>query len=142
MGKLKLPTNDPRNGPRICTKCNQEKPSNEFYLEKDKRATNGIAQRSTCKTCTEDRKYKRFIEKTYNFTFDEYERLFEDQKGKCAICESRISSTRTSRLFVDHCHHSGKVRGLLCSSCNHGLGLFKDSPKLLSKAIEYLSDNK
>ena len=142
MTKLKLPSNDPRNSPRVCSSCEKEKPSSEFYLEKDKRALNGITQRSTCKPCTENRKYKRFIEKTYNFTFADYQNMLEQQHYKCAICESKISSSRTSRLFIDHCHTSGKVRGLLCSSCNHGLGLFKDSPKLLKKAINYLSDEK
>lgn len=142
MKNIKLPEHDPRNAPRVCSTCNTEKPSSEFYLEKDKRAQNGIAQRSTCKPCTEDRKYKRFIEKTYNFTFDQYEDLFDKQGGKCAICESRIGNNRTGRLFVDHCHETHKVRGLLCSSCNHGLGQFKDSPKLLQKAISYLTDNK
>lgn len=141
MTKLKLPSSDPRNGPRVCTTCKQEKPSSEYYLERDKRATNGISQRSICRPCTEERKYKRFIEKTYNFTFDQYEKMLDQQRGKCAICDSRLSSSRTGRLFVDHCHTTGKVRGLLCSACNHGLGLFKDSPKLLNKAINYLSDN-
>ena len=142
MTSLELPKDDPRNSPRVCTHCEKEKESSEFYLERDKRALNGISQRSTCKTCTEKRKYKRFIEKTYSFTFEQYEELLEKQDGKCAICESRIGNGRTSRLFVDHCHETYKVRGLLCSNCNHGLGQFKDSPKLLQRAINYLTDNK
>lgn len=141
MRNIKLPLDDARNSPRICSTCNQEKPSSMFYLEKDKRATNGIAQRSICQSCTEDRKYKRFIEKTYNFTYTQYEEMFDKQGGKCAICESRIGNSKTGRLFVDHCHDTLKVRGLLCSNCNHGLGQFKDSPKLLQKAINYLTNN-
>lgn len=140
--KIQLPKDDYRNKPKICTSCNQLKDATEFKLEKDKRATNGIAQRSKCRECDEFRKYKRFIEKTYEFSWQKYEEMFNAQSGKCAICESKISSNRTSRLFIDHCHETMKVRGLLCSSCNHGLGQFKDSPKLLQKAINYLSDNK
>lgn len=139
--QLTLPKDDYRNTPtKICNCCNKEKPSKEFKLERDKRATNGISQRGQCKTCMEHRKYKRFIKKTYNFSYDEYEKLFDSQGGKCAICESKMGNTKTSRLFVDHCHDTFKIRGLLCGSCNVGLGHFRDSPKLLRKALSYLSD--
>ncbi len=138
--KIKLPKDDPRNHPRVCTTCNKEKDSSEFKLERDRRAQNGISQRSKCRECDEFRKYKRFIEKTYQFTYTEYEELFDKQGGKCAICENKLGNARASRLFVDHCHETLKVRGLLCSSCNHGLGLFKDSPKLLQRAVNYLLD--
>lgn len=137
---INLPNNDPRNAPRVCTSCNKEKDASNFKLEKDKRALNGIAQRSKCRECDEFRKYKRFIQKTYDFSYEEYEALFDKQSGKCAICESKIGNVRTSRLFVDHCHQTMKVRGLLCSSCNQGLGQFKDSPKLLQRAISYLTN--
>jgi len=140
MRSIQLPKDDPRNSPRVCSHCNAEHPSSEFYLEKDKRALNGISQRSTCRKCTEHRKYKRFIEKTYKFTFEQYEQLFDSQDGKCAICESKVGNSKTGRLFVDHCHSSHEVRGLLCGNCNSGLGHFKDSPKLLQRAINYLSD--
>lgn len=140
--KLQLPKDDYRNKPKVCTSCNQLKDSAELKLERDKRATNGIAQRSKCRECDEFRKYKRFIQKTYEFSWEQYEKMFDAQGGKCTICESKISSARTSRLFVDHCHQTMKVRGLLCGSCNNGLGLFKDSPKLLQKAINYLSGNR
>jgi hypothetical protein len=42
-------------------------------------------------------------------------------------------------VAVDHCHKSGQIRGLLCNACNKGLGLFKDSPIILEKAIKYLN---
>ena len=138
--KIQLPKEDPRNSPRICTTCNREKHSSEFKLERDKRALNGIAQRSKCKDCDSFRQYKSLIKRTYNFSWENYEEMFDAQQGKCAICESKISSARTSRLYVDHCHDTMKVRGLLCSNCNHGLGQFKDSPKLLQRAINYLTD--
>lgn len=142
MKKLKLPENHPHKDGRVCTTCNQFKDSSQFTLSRDKRSFGGIAMRSKCKSCDEFRKYKRFIKKTYDITFEDYEELLDQQNYCCAICESKISSSRTSRLFVDHCHSTGKVRGLLCSACNHGLGLFKDSPKLLNKAISYLTSDK
>lgn len=52
--------------------------------------------------------------------------------GKCAICGT------TEKLRVDHCHASGSLRGLLCDSCNKGLGFFKDDPKRLRAALRYL----
>ena len=73
------------------------------------------------------------LKKRYNLTYEEYEQLLKDQDGKCAICNE------VAVLRVDHEHTSGKIRGLLCNSCNLGLGLFKDNPKLLQAATEYVS---
>lgn len=142
MAKLKLPEGHPHKDGRVCTTCNQFKSADQYTLSRDKRSFGGVQMRSKCKTCDELRKYKRFIKKTYDVTFDEYEEMLERQGNKCAICESRIGNSRASRLFIDHCHRTNLVRGLLCSSCNHGLGLFKDSPKLLQKATQYLSSGK
>lgn len=58
------------------------------------------------------------------------------QGGRCAICRGNNGGRR---LYVDHCHATGKGRGLLCSTCNTGLGLFKDDPLVLQAAIEYLA---
>jgi len=137
---IKLPENHPYKGGRVCTKCNILKPASEYSLSRDKRSFGGVSMRSDCRVCMEKRKYKAFIKKTYNFSYDEYEDMFDKQDGKCAICESKMGNSKTSRLFVDHCHDTLKVRGLLCGNCNHGLGHFKDSPKLLQRAIKYLTD--
>ena len=71
----------------------------------------------------------------------EYRRLLEQQNGKCAICCSEIGDAMGNRLYVDHDHISGKVRGLLCSKCNFGLGNFNDDAELMRKAIKYLEEN-
>lgn len=142
MSKLVLPQDHPYRNGRTCTTCNEFKPASEFKLEKDSRASCGITMRSKCKTCDEFRKYKRFIKKTYDITYEAYEKMLEQQQYCCAICKSKVSSKRTSRLFVDHCHDTLRVRGLLCSACNHALGLFKDSPTLLKAAISYLTSDK
>lgn len=139
---LKLPKDDYRNAPRVCTTCNKVKDISQFKVERDKRAHNNLAVRTKCRSCDELRKYKRFIKKTYDISWDDYEKMFDAQSGCCAICKSKVSSARTTRLFVDHCHDTLKVRGLLCSSCNHGLGLFKDSPTLLKAALKYLESGK
>ena len=73
--------------------------------------------------------------KKYNISLDDYNRMMEEQKGECAICHQKDPH---QSLAVDHCHTTGKVRGLLCCMCNRGLGNFYDDISRLSKAIEYL----
>lgn len=70
----------------------------------------------------------------YDLTVDEYQTIFELQSGKCAICKQASNKV----LVVDHDHETGKVRALLCGTCNSGLGMFKDSPELLDQAARYL----
>jgi len=77
-----------------------------------------------------------YYQRTYNITFKGYSHLFFRQGGKCAICQN---TPRDKRLFVDHCHDTQLVRGLLCQLCNNGLGMFKDSVPSLAKAIVYLT---
>jgi hypothetical protein len=87
-------------------------------------------------------KRKRYIEVRYGISYDDYMKLSERQMNLCAICgepETMIGNNgKTKRLAVDHCHTSGKVRGLLCGACNRGLGYFKDNPELLENAIRYV----
>lgn len=64
--------------------------------------------------------------------------MAEAQNNQCAICEIDVLNTEGRRFAVDHDHITGKVRGLLCSKCNMGLGKFNDSPELIDAAIEYL----
>ena len=75
--------------------------------------------------------------KEYNLTIEQYNKIFADQDGRCAICGIHNSELAHS-LSVDHCHETKKVRGLLCICCNTALGKFRDSPDLLNKAIKYL----
>jgi len=72
----------------------------------------------------------------FGITLDVYNKILEGQNGVCAICKDECLTGR--QLAVDHDHKTGKVRGLLCMECNIGLGKFKDSSELLSKAISYL----
>ncbi len=71
-------------------------------------------------------------------THEQYTKLKLEQLGCCKICNKHESEFKIG-LAADHCHKTGTVRGLLCSSCNRALGLFKDSPDLLISAIRYLS---
>ena len=79
----------------------------------------------------------------YGITTEQYAEMVKIQNNRCAICgnEETAKHNRTGlvqKLAVDHCHTTGKNRGLLCQDCNRGLGKFKDSPQRLKKAIEYL----
>ena len=75
----------------------------------------------------------------YGLTPENYETMFLSQNGLCAICES---SNNGKRLHVDHDHETGKVRQLLCNSCNIGLGMLKDDTSILEKAMNYLRKHK
>lgn len=76
--------------------------------------------------------------KQYGLTLDDYKELQKKQNGKCAICGAEIGNSEGDRLYVDHNHKTGKVRGILCSNCNIGIGKFHDNISLLKRAIEYL----
>lgn len=87
---------------------------------------------------TKEQARKRHYEYRYGFSTEVYEAAVERQGGKCAICRSARSTTKRS-LHVDHCHKTGKFRGILCSRCNSGIGNLRDDPKLLARAIAYLT---
>lgn len=107
---------------------------------------------TSCKKCTgkNTKKYSKanplrrkaiIIKNKYGLSWDNYLLLFSFQDNKCAICPNSV----TKEVSVDHDHKlkkgvKGFVRGLLCKTCNWGLGSFKDSPDLLRKAAEYLEE--
>ena len=75
------------------------------------------------------------IKKQFNITSEDFNVLLYQQNHQCAIC--KISNIK-SHFDIDHCHKTKIVRGLLCRSCNMGLGYFKDRPELLEQAADYL----
>ncbi len=76
-----------------------------------------------------------YLGKMYDLTPKEKKVLYASQYGKCAICERDYSE---SELVVDHCHKTGKVRGLLCNPCNLAIGFLQDRPTMLYKAARYI----
>ena len=78
------------------------------------------------------------LRRTYGITLEDYNRMLLSQNGVCAICKVAKTGTEDRRLFVDHCHTTGKVRGLLCNACNTILGRSNDSVERLLSAIQYL----
>jgi hypothetical protein len=111
-------------GRMICRVCKQDKDTSQFTSQ------GGRRQRRECRTC--DNHARR--ERKFGMTRQEYERRYEAQGGKCGICQRPQAV-----LAVDHCHKSGEVRPLLlCSPCNTGLGLFKESIAVAMRAAMYL----
>lgn len=83
--------------------------------------------------------YKRKRYDRYGITREEFDSALIKQNHNCAICAVGFSDK--NRCYIDHCHTTGKVRGILCFHCNTGLGHFKDKQELLTKALNYLNDN-
>lgn len=112
-----------------CSKCKKEKPFTDF--SKNKAAPCGYANQ--CKTCARTSNKESYLRsghaikrakaylRLYGITIEQYNEMFEKQGGKCAICGRHQSEFRT-RLCVDHCHKTNRVRELLCQPCNAVLG--------------------
>ena len=129
---------------KACSKCQTTKALQEFFNNK----TRPDGKHHYCKPCHSQyqtnnpettRRYVLIRE--YGITLEQYQQMLIDQKESCRICGVH-QETQTKRLFVDHCHETGKVRGLLCYACNTLLGLAKDRLEVLEKAVEYLKDSR
>ena len=133
---------------KVCRICLESKPLNSFGKDSAGRDN----KRSYCKPCDQARSkkwkdsnkekiaeynahYKR--EYTYGLSKEDYLVLLETQDNKCAICNTDQKEL-TRKLVVDHCHTTKKVRGLLCSHCNVGIGMLKENENNLMAAIQYL----
>ncbi len=125
-----------------CTKCGEQKLLSEFNIRSD----NG-KHLGSCKPCVKsysknnhlqnlNKRKNQKLEKLYRISLAQKLVMFDQQNGKCAICEEDFNNPRMAH--VDHCHNTGKVRGLLCTKCNPGIGFFGDSIDKLKSAQEYL----
>ena len=123
---------------KTCSKCSAEKELTEFY--NSKRHKDGRS--NVCNKCSRlrDNSWKKKhgwawrMKFLYGLSEEQYDNMFESQGRVCKICKK----SQTRRLSVDHDHTTGKVRGLLCTNCNTGIGLLMDSPELLREAANYL----
>jgi len=148
-----------------CVKCTLSRNSSEYIKQysKTERAQKRIKEYGLMRTKSGDaaaaqRKYyksnrekvkeyyhnnkEKWLESAlkskYNISLDDYYRLLERQDYACAICNSPIEAGNKS-AHIDHCHSSGKVRGVLCHGCNTGIGLLKEDISIMKKAIDYLN---
>ena len=133
---------------KTCRKCNETKDLELFPT--DKRNSDG--RRGQCLECKREdaRAYSKKnykydkakdkdakLKRAYGISYDTYLNMRDEQDGKCAIC-GKYEEASKRQFAVDHCHDTGKVRGLLCSNCNTGIGNLNDDINMLNKAIEYL----
>jgi hypothetical protein len=134
---------------KSCPICGELKERSEFYKWKSRQ--DGLT--AYCKICFNARNKKWMKEnpdklqtleekraysrnKKYNLSEDEFFEMLVNQNNQCAICQKEIGW----EAAVDHCHTTNVVRGLLCRSCNLGLGGFKDNVETIRRAIEYVKN--
>jgi hypothetical protein len=141
---------------KLCRICNINKPLFAF----SRRGKNSQIYRNECKPCnylkrktqprfgkwTAENKEKRRewqrnydLMRKFNITTEQFNKMLIMQNGECAICHTQEFMNNGEVAAVDHCYQTGNIRGLLCSNCNAGLGMFSDSPSKLLSAIEYLN---
>jgi hypothetical protein len=139
---------------KMCTVCKVAKPFEDFYdgykAKKQRDVTNKKYPHSRCKECDharvkiyhKDNKAKvtkrqliSHRRRLYGLNEEEYNNMILSQNNLCAICNKPSDKT----LHIDHDHVTGRVRGLLCSNCNLGIGLLEEDLIVLNRAIEYLS---
>ena len=82
---------------------------------------------------------QRNLKYNYGLSLEDYEKMLFLQGYACAICRTKDWRGRGKRPCVDHDHKTGKVRGLLCSNCNTGLGMFNDNYDVLKQALAYIA---
>ena len=118
-----------------CFSCKKSMPMNQR-----------VERSRLCKSCLSEKNLGNALIitanlKNYGISIAEYKVLYDNQKGKCAICEkseNAISSSGLKPLAIDHSHQTGKVRGLLCTKCNTAIGLFEEDKRVLKIAGHYL----
>jgi len=129
-----------------CNKCKEFKELTEFY--KDKSRKDGLqCYCNSCKRiCQKENPQdpikcrSDYLKKTYKISLIDYDNILISQNNVCAICGETPDIKRN--LDIDHCHETGKVRGILCHHCNKALGHFKDDSDIILKAYNYLIKNK
>jgi hypothetical protein len=132
---------------KSCPICGKLKERSEFYKWKSRQ--DGLT--AYCIPCFAERNAKWNKENPekaksasiatsrkirFGISREDYQQMLVDQNNSCAICKKEIGW----EAAVDHCHTTGKIRGLLCRKCNLGLGGFKDNIETIRKAIEYVKN--
>jgi len=136
---------------QVCTSCGLRKSLEFFSVRADKRKSGAVVARyrRDCRRCVAKRTYQyhalngrpdRYAEKlrAFGMTLAEYDAIASAQGWTCALCRKAEKNPR-KRLAVDHCHQTGEIRGLLCTSCNHMLGRMGDTVDGVRRVLAYLS---
>ncbi|MFF9062105.1 endonuclease VII domain-containing protein [Streptomyces sp. NPDC014882] len=131
MGRTPPPRQGIREGHKHCQACGELKPHSEWH--KKESAPDGLASR--CRSCRAVDNRRGHLMRKYGLTPAELDALIAEQHGVCCICLAAPAE------HVDHCHKTGRVRGVLCFSCNAALGQFKDRPDAIRRAAAYVEGN-
>jgi hypothetical protein len=125
-----------------CKYCSEQKPLCDF----PKHSGHKDGHAAICKECKKvkypataqqkQRAYERQIKRNYGVSVEDYEQMYKQQGGLCAGCKQ---TNNGSKFHIDHCHATGRVRGLLCGKCNIALGLVDDCIQTLVNLIGYLN---
>jgi len=137
---------------RPCNICGRSAPEVDFRIYNGRRQSGCVSClliRSRANRAKHFEEYKAtrqrsHYQREYGLESITLETLYQEQQGRCGICETPIDSVifgvkNRYRTVVDHDHLTNKVRGLLCHLCNAGLGMFKDNPENLMRAYSYLA---
>ena len=132
---------------KTCSKCKKEYPVTEEYFSKNIRCKDGFD--SWCKGCYKEyrkknpdymKKYykenrEKFLGYYYGITLEEYNQMLKEQNHCCAICKKHENEFKR-KLDTDHDHKTGKIRGILCFTCNTNLGIYEKWYKKYKNIIE------
>lgn len=125
---------------RRCTICGQRKSLFSDFTLNNSALYGGYSR--VCKPCERGLKLTKarddYLRRTYKLSAKQYDAMLDRQGGVCAICKQTNGS---KRLFVDHDHGTGAVRGLLCSGCNTAVGMLKDDISRIIEAARYLHEH-
>ncbi|MFC7810306.1 MULTISPECIES: endonuclease VII domain-containing protein [Streptomyces] len=130
-GRNVRPRVDVPEGHKLCRTCGEIKPHSEWT--RNRSASDGLA--TLCKLCKAVQGRAGHLKRQYGITEMERDALVASQGGACCICLAAPAA------HVDHCHETGRVRGVLCFSCNAALGQFKDRPDAIRRAAAYVEGN-
>lgn len=140
-----------------CNTCGCTKVVNDENFIR--RSDNKLGWRRQCRACVKHRrsineyteeaifkKSNHSLKAQFGITRDEFDTMYEDQNGECKICRKKCLprglkkdyNHKSETMHVDHCHATGAVRGLLCGTCNTGIGMFNEDIETLNSAIEYI----
>lgn len=123
-----------------CTVCSKENRDKNYASNKETYLTRAKSNYEADPQSAIDKVTRRYVRNRFDLSLEEYDAKFKEHRGRCDICNKPLFERTTGRAGnLDHDHSTGKVRGILCTNCNTGLGAFKDDPDLLLKAKSYLA---
>lgn len=141
-------------GTKKCNRCKQFKPLDDF--NKSSRSEDGLQYKCKCCASQMDKEYRnrpeirerhrnQRLQRMYGITSLEYDALVKVQDDKCKICltDKKPLNAQTKKRdywHIDHCHDTGRVRGLLCGECNKAVGLMKEDVNIIKNLLAYVED--